>query len=116
MEAAISSSLEDFCRYVDNFKNFISWVQNHFSQALNSLCPSLGISLGANQLSEMSKLLETEAKNSFSTWVGEQMSAFASSLAQVTPGAPLTVLPAWDKVTIEETGDSGQQVFAFNVL
>ena len=58
----------------------------------------------------MSKLLETEAKNSFSTWVGEQMSAFASSLEEVSSGAPLTLLPAWDKVTIEETGDSGQQV------
>ena len=38
------------------------------------------------------------------------MSNFASSLALVTCTAPLTVLPAWDKVTIEETGDSGQQV------
>ena len=79
---------------------------------MSSLCPSLGTTLGTDQLSEMSKLLETEAKNSFSTWVGEQMSAFASSLAQVTSGAPLTVLPAWDRVTIEETGDSGQQVMS----
>ena len=77
---------------------------------MSSLCPSLGTTLGADQLVEMSKLLEIEAKNSFSTWVGEQMSAFASSLAQVTSDAPLSVLPAWDKVTIEETGDSGQQV------
>ena len=77
---------------------------------MSSLCPSLGTTLSADQLAEMSKLLETEAKNSFSTWVGEQMSAFASSLEQVSSGAPLTVLPAWDKVTIEETGDSGQQV------
>ena len=77
---------------------------------MSSLCPSLGTTLGADQLVEMSKLLEIEAKNSFSTWVGEQMSAFASSLARVTSDAPLTVLPAWDKVTIEETGDSGQQV------
>ena len=77
---------------------------------MSSLCPSLGTTLGADQLVEMSKLLEIEAKNSISTWVGEQMSAFASSLAQVTSDAPLTVLPAWDKVTIEETGDSGQQV------
>ena len=76
----------------------------------------MGTTLSADQLSEMSKLLETEAKNSFSTWVEEQMSAFASSLAQVTSGAPLTVLPAWDKVTIEETGDSGQQVMFCNVI
>ena len=73
----------------------------HFSQAMSRLCPSLGTTLSADQLSEMSKLLEMEAKNSFSTWVGDQMAAFASSLAQVTSGAPLTVLPAWDKVTIE---------------
>ena len=83
---------------------------------MSSLCPSLGTTLGADQLSEMIKLLETEAKNSLSTWVGEQMSAFASSLAQVTSGAPLTVLPAWDKVTIEETGDSGQQVKSKSLL
>ena len=47
------------------------------------------------------------------------MCAFATSLALVTSGAPLAVMPAWDKVTIEETGDSGQQVvhieLAFNV-
>ena len=80
------------------------------SQAMSSLCPSLGSTLGADQFAEMSKQLETEAKNSFSSWVDEQMSNFASSLALVTSSAPLTVLPAWDKVTIEETGDSGQQV------
>ena len=82
---------------------------------MSRLCPSLGTTLSADQLSEMSKLLEMEAKNSFSTWVGDQMAAFASSLAQVTSGAPLTVLPAWDKVTIEETGDSGQQVMFCNM-
>ena len=62
------------------------------------------------QLNSFESLLETETKNSFSSWVEEQMSNFASSLALVTCTAPLTVLPAWDKVTIEETGDSGQQV------
>ena len=77
---------------------------------MSSLCPSLGTTLSADVFAEMSKLLETEARNSFSSWVGEQMSNFASSLALVTCTAPLTVLPAWDKVTIEETGDSGKQV------
>ena len=88
----------------------MSSVQRDFSQAMGSLCPSLGTALGADQFAEINKLLETEAQNSFSSWVGQQMSNFASSLALVTCTAPLTVLPAWDKVTIEETGDSGQQV------
>ena len=109
VEAVISYSLDDFCRYT--FQVIVkSRVQLDISQAMSSLCPSLGSTLGADQFAEMSKLLETEAKNSFSSWVDEQMSNFASSLALVTSTAPLTVLPAWDKVTIEETGDSGQQV------
>merc|ERR1719239_1582701 len=57
-------------------------------QAMSSLCPSLETTLSADQFAEMSKLLETEAKNSFSSWVGEQMSNFASSLALVSCSAP----------------------------
>ena len=86
---------------------------------MSILCPSLGTILSAEQMAGISKLLETEAEEIFSRWVKEQMSAFATSLALVTSGAPLAVMPAWDKVTIEETGDSGQQVvhieLAFNV-
>ena len=94
--------------------------QGGFLQAMSILCPSLGTILSAEQMAGISKLLETEAEEIFSRWVKEQMCAFATSLALVTSGAPLAVMPAWDKVTIEETGDSGQQVvhieLAFNVV
>jgi len=79
-------------------------------QALNCLCPSLDTVLGTEQLAEMTKLLETESKNSFSSWVSEQLKLFSLSLAFVTTDTPLCVLPSWDKVSIEETGDSGEQV------
>ena len=79
-------------------------------QALTCLCPSLDTVLGTEQLAEMTKLLETESKNSFSSWVSEQLKLFSLSLAFVTTDTPLSVLPSWDKVSIEETGDSGEQV------
>ena len=79
-------------------------------QALTCLCPSLDTVLGTEQLAEMTKLLETESKNSFSSWVSEQLKLFSLSVAFVTTDTPLSVLPSWDKVSIEETGDSGEQV------
>ena len=79
-------------------------------QALNCLCPSLDTVLSTEQLAEMTNLLEAESKNSFSSWVSEQLKLFSLSLAFVTTDTPLSVLPSWDKVAIEETGDSGEQV------
>merc|ERR1719430_2018740 len=39
-----------------------------------------------------------------------RLAAFSASLPLLSSSAPLSVLPAWDKVTIQETGDSGEQV------
>jgi len=85
-------------------------------QALLPLTPSLVLCVRGNQkndssnLAEISSLVDTEAGEMFNLWIRSKLTKFSSSLLSLTLDHILHSLPAWDKVTISETGDSGQEV------
>ena len=86
-------------------------------QALLPLTPSLVLCVRGNRkendssnLTEISTMVEKESEEMFNLWIGSKLIIFSSSLLSLGPACVLPSLPAWDKVTISETGDSGQVV------
>ena len=85
-------------------------------QALLPLTPSLVLCVRGNQkndssnLAEISSLVDKEAEEMFNLWIRSKLTKFSSALFSLTPDHIIHSLPAWDKVTIAETGDSGQEV------
>ena len=79
-------------------------------QAAPDLCPSLAPTLGPEHLVTSKKLLEQEAESCFVAWIEAQLSSLSLCLPSLLPSLPLTLLPAWDRVTIQELGEEGEQV------
>jgi len=106
------------CKHVDSGENTeLALLLARLYQALLILTPSLVLCISGEQkekdssrLVEVTVLLEKEAEDLFNLWIGSKLAQFSSSLASLTPDHLLCSLPAWDKVTISESGDSGQEV------
>jgi len=85
-------------------------------QALLPLTPSLVLCVRGEQkndssnLAEIAALVDEEAEEMFNLWIRSKLIKFSSSLLSLTPDHIIHSLPAWDKVTIAETGDSGKEV------
>jgi len=86
-------------------------------QSLLPLTPSLVLCVKGNakggdstNLEMITSLVGKESEEMFKLWIKQELSIFNSSLLSLTTDCILSSLPAWDKVTISETGDSGEEV------
>merc|ERR1719414_2488809 len=116
IQAAVAQLVKD-CRreaetLVEESSCSVLLILGRILQAVLHLCPSLTSILDedSNLFKAMKKLLDKEAESCFSVWIESRLRQFSSSLSCISWSSPLSVIPTWDNVTIEETGDSGDQV------
>ena len=88
-----------------------------FYQALLPMTTSLVLCLkgnimgiGCSNHDEVTPLVGKESEEMLNLWIKKEISIFKSSLLSIGSDCILSNLPAWDKVTISETGDSGEEV------
>jgi len=86
-------------------------------QALIPLAPSLAVCVSGSNveesstgLSEVNLLLEKEITIMFNNWISSKIVAFSSDICLLNANNVLLSLPAWDKESISEIGDSGEEV------
>merc|ERR1719154_46138 len=86
-------------------------------QALLILTPNLALCIRGEQKEkdstnqeEITSFVSKEAEDLFNLWINSKLDQFSASLSSLTTDHILPSLPGWDKVTISETGDSGQEV------
>ena len=79
-------------------------------QSFLPLTPTLARLLG-DQTAAVEQSITEHQQQLLAAWLSDQLDSVTLALsAQLTPGLALQCLPAWDQVSIAETGDSGEAV------
>ena len=85
-------------------------LRARLAQALLPLWPALPTLLGPGRAPGLVVRAARARDTQLAAWLATLTSQFRSDLERIQPGAGLNCLPAWDRIIIAETGDSGEEV------